>query len=261
MVPRPRSREWQCPPRSPTDARWTGTAADRPDPASFAGHQPYPAPQDLQHRYPGSIMRGQLHASPKRQQRRLERTARARDQAQRRPTSGPPAVRSSNLVARAARSAPGQAQDPGWLGLGHRPLRSSVLGHEPPGVVPRGAAGRSANALTSLAAGPWDSSVAGRAPHLQTRRSAAMDRQVRQRPDGLDRSDRPLGQVGEAIGASWWTWPSRVSSPRPETATTSTSTWSLRCDRPGEPDQVGLQVLPIQPPPRPWMVPTRRQAG
>jgi hypothetical protein len=28
-----------------------------------------------------------------------------------------------------------------------------------------------------------------------------------------------------------------------------------------EPDQVGLQVLPIQPPQRPWMVPARGEAG
>jgi hypothetical protein len=38
------------------------------------------------------------------------------------------------------------------------------------------------------------------------------------------------------IGASWWTWPSRVSSPWPETTTASTSTSSLRwagCDHPG----------------------------
>ena len=31
------------------------------------------------------------------------------------------------------------------------------------------------------------------------------------------------------IGASWWTWPSRVNWPRPETTTTSTSTSWLRC--------------------------------
>jgi hypothetical protein len=30
---------------------------------------------------------------------------------------------------------------------------------------------------------------------------------------------------------------------------------------PAEPDEVGLQVLPVEPPQRPWMVPPRREAG
>jgi len=59
--------------------------------------------------------------------------------------------------------------------------------------------GRIGNALTSVAGCPSGiSALLGVPAQLQARRSAAVDRQVRQRPvNGLDRSDRPLGQLGD----------------------------------------------------------------
>jgi pimeloyl-ACP methyl ester carboxylesterase len=42
-------------------------------PALLARHQPHPAVQELERRRPRSVAFGQLHASPKRQQRLLER--------------------------------------------------------------------------------------------------------------------------------------------------------------------------------------------
>jgi hypothetical protein len=55
-----------------------------------------------------------------------------------------------------------------------------------------------------------------------------VDRQVGQRPvDRHHRPDRPLGHVGQGRRGQRWTWPPRVSSPRPEMATTTTSTSSF----------------------------------
>jgi hypothetical protein len=84
-----------------------------------------------------------------------------------------------------------------------------------------------ASPLPSLMACPWASGFLGGPTRPQSRRSAAVVRQVGERPvDGLDRSDHSFGQVGD-----------------------------------DQPDQVRLQVLGVQPSPRSGMVPARGEAG
>ena len=70
----------------------------------------------------------------------------------------------------------------------------------------------------------------GRPTQLQSRPSAAMDRQVSERPvDRHHRPDRPLGQVGEGHRGKRVDLAVEGQLTQPETTTTSTSTSSLRC--------------------------------
>ena len=114
----------------------------------------------------------------------------------------------------------------------------------------------------SKAASAW----LGRPTQLQSCPPAAMDRQVGERPiDRHHRPDRPLGQVGEDHRGE------RVDLAVKGQLTPTGDhhhqhldlVVAVRLDTiaPAKPDQVGLQVLPIKPPQRPWMVPGRREAG
>jgi hypothetical protein len=113
---------------------------------------------------------------------------------------------------------------------------------------------------------PWASGLLGGPTHLQSRRSGAVDRQVGERPiDGLDRSDRPLGQVGDDHRGELvdLAVKGQLAPAEDDHHQHVDLVVAVRLDAIAlvEPDQVGLQVLGVQPSPRPWMVPPRGEAG
>jgi hypothetical protein len=115
---------------------------------------------------PRRVMFGQVHTTPKRQQRLLERSARAREQGQRRPTGGEVVYL-------------GTLDVPAVLCLGHRPHLSFRCRGMRPGVVPKGTADHETAVETGgrpLARGigtPTPSSCrAPRSPAVNTAKSA-----------------------------------------------------------------------------------------
>jgi hypothetical protein len=105
-----------------------------------------------------------------------------------------------------------------------------------------------------------------RPTHLESCRSAAVDRQIRQRPiHGRHRPDRPLGQVsddhrGQLVNLAV---KGQLAPTEDDHHQHLDLVVAVRLDAitPAEPDQVGLQVLPVQPPPRPGMAPASCEAG
>jgi hypothetical protein len=78
--------------------------------------------------------------------------------------------------------------------IGRRP---SVQGHQRPGVAPS-YSGRIGNRADPPGGLSLEISGSLGRPTLKSRRPAAVDRQVRERPvDRLHRSDRPLRQMGD----------------------------------------------------------------
>jgi hypothetical protein len=102
--------------------------------------------------------------------------------------------------------------------------------------------------------------------HLEARRPAAVDDRYAQRPiGGVDRSDRSLGQVsddhrGQLVDLAV---KGQLAPTEDDHHQHLDLVVAVRRDAIAlvEPDQVGLQVLPVQPPPRPGMVPARGQAA
>jgi len=100
----------------------------------------------------------------------------------------------------------------------------------------------------------------------QSRRSAAMDRQVGERPvDRHDRPDRPLGQVGEDhrgervdLAVEGQLAPAGDNHHQHVDLVVAVRLDAIAL---AEPDEVGLQVLPVEPPQSPWAVSARREAG
>jgi hypothetical protein len=100
----------------------------------------------------------------------------------------------------------------------------------------------------------------------QSRRSAAMDRQVGERPvDRHHRPDRPLGQVGEDhrgervnVAVEGQLAPAGDDHHQHVDLVVAVR---LDAVAPAEPDEVGLQVLPVEPPQSPLAVSARREAG
>ena len=90
---------------------------------------------------PRRVMFGQVHTTPKRQQRLLERSARAREQGQRRPTDGRrgrPLKQFGGCGGEVVYL--GTLDVPAVLCLGHRPHLSFRCRGMRPGVVPKGTA-------------------------------------------------------------------------------------------------------------------------
>jgi len=93
-----------------------------------------------------------------------------------------------------------------------------------------------------------------------------MDREVRERPvDGRDRPDRPRGQVsddhrGQLVDLAVKGQLAPTENDHHQHLDLVVAV-GLDAIAPAEPDQVGLQILSVQPPPRPWMVPARGEAG
>ena len=160
----------------------------------------------------------------------------------------------------------GVLEVPVVLGLGRQPRRPSVQGPERPGAEPNGQRADRANPLTPGGLPLGTSGAPGRATNLQSRRPAAVDRQVGERPvDGLYRSDRPLGQVGDDdrgelvdLAVKGQFAPAGDDHHQHVDLVVAVPLDAIAL---AEPDQVGLQVLSIQPPQRPWMAPARREAG
>ena len=94
------------------------------------------------------------------------------------------------------------------------------------------------------------SAALGVPTHLKSRRSAAMYRQVRQRPvDGRDRPDRPRGQVSDDHRGQLVDLAVQGQLAPTATTTTSTSTSSLRCGwmRSPWPSRTRLPAGPLRP--------------
>ena len=112
------------------------------------------------------------------------------------------------------------------------------------------------HALTSPRLALGTSASLGVATHLKSRRPTAVDRQVRQRPiDRLDRSDRPLGQVsddhrGQRVDLAVKGQLAPAENDHHQHLDLVVAV-GLDAITPVEPDQVGLQVLAIQPPQTP----------
>jgi hypothetical protein len=136
---------------------------------------------------------------PKRQQRLFERSLPTQDRVSGARPVGAAAARSSSSAAAAARlCAWARSTSPLACASAIGPLRPSVevmndltscstlqRTHRQTRYLPGGVS-------------PGTSASLGRPTHLQSRRSAAVDRQVGERPvDGLHRPDHPLGQVGD----------------------------------------------------------------
>jgi hypothetical protein len=112
----------------------------------------------------------------------------------------------------------------------------------------------------------WASASLGVPTHLKSRRPVAVDRQVHEEPvDWLHRSDRPLGQMGDDHRGELvdLAVKGQLAPAEDDHDQHVDLVVAVRLDAiaPAEPDEVGLQVLPVEPPPRPWMVPPRREAG
>jgi hypothetical protein len=112
----------------------------------------------------------------------------------------------------------------------------------------------------------WASASPGGPTHLKPRRPVAMDRQVHEGPvDWLHRPDRPLGQVGDDHRGELvdLAVKGQLAPAEDDHHQHVDLVVAVRLDAiaPAEPDEVGLQVLPVEPPQRPWMVPPRGEAG